>query len=327
MASLITTGVDLVVFSCVHNLSSSIFLSTYASRSVALLVNFSLVRRFVFRSPERLIVRFIQYVILVCILGAMSALLVTLARGAIGMHVLPAKCLVESLLYAGNFLVQRDVIFGFRRQGTDWDRYYDKPYKTSGFARRLVGRKLASRIKHYVPDSQKSMAEFGGANSCFYEGICREVSFRCYHIVDSNRTGLERFAVKHFPPDRVRLHLADVLKDAVDIVVDVVFSVGLIEHFKGKDVERVIQAHFRALRPGGILVLSFPTPTLLYELTRFFAEQLGLWIFHDETPLRLEDIRPTLEQQGDILEHHVIWRMFLTQCMAVIRKRPHADTT
>jgi predicted SAM-dependent methyltransferase len=42
---------------------------------------------------------------------------------------------------------------------------------------------------------------------------------------------------------------------------DICFSVGLIEHFTEEDLPRVVSAHFDVVRPGGLVVISFPTPT------------------------------------------------------------------
>ena len=47
---------------------------------------------------------------------------------------------------------------------------------------------------------------------------------------------------------------------------------------------------FNVLKKGGILILGFPTPTFLYKITRKTSELLGLWIFHDERPLSIDEV-------------------------------------
>jgi 2-polyprenyl-3-methyl-5-hydroxy-6-metoxy-1,4-benzoquinol methylase len=65
---------------------------------------------------------------------------------------------------------------------------------------------------------------------------------------------------------------------------DVVFSVGLIEHFDQSGTNAMIRAHFKALKPAGCAIISFPTPTWLYRAAPRLAETLGLWKFPDERP-------------------------------------------
>jgi SAM-dependent methyltransferase len=102
---------------------------------------------------------------------------------------------------------------------------------------------------------------------------------------------------------------------------DLVFSVGLIEHFDPADTRKAVQAHFDALRPGGVAILSFPTPTLLYRTTRRVIELLGMWKFHDERPLTPREVTASIEECGDVLTSKTLWPLLLTQELIVARKR------
>jgi predicted SAM-dependent methyltransferase len=101
---------------------------------------------------------------------------------------------------------------------------------------------------------------------------------------------------------------------------DVVYSVGLIEHFDAANTRVAIRSHFRLLKPGGIAVISFPTPTLLYRVARTLCEVLRVWKFHDERPLTRDEVVRTLDEEGEILEEKTLWPLILTQQMIVIRK-------
>jgi len=74
---------------------------------------------------------------------------------------------------------------------TDWDTYYDKPYKTASFSRGITRKILISIIKKYG-SKNCSIAELGGANSCFMEEVIREIKPSCYCVVDSNDFGLKK---------------------------------------------------------------------------------------------------------------------------------------
>jgi len=75
--------------------------------------------------------------------------------------------------------------------------------------------------------------------------------------------------------DIVRLHEQNVLDLSLNLHTDVVFSVGLVEHFDVVETHEAVLAHFDVLRPGGLAIITFPTPTLLYRTTRSLLEGVG----------------------------------------------------
>jgi SAM-dependent methyltransferase len=102
--------------------------------------------------------------------------------------------------------------------------------------------------------------------------------------------------------------------------MDVVFSVGLIEHFDRPRTQRAVRAHFDFLKPGGIAVISFPTPTPLYRLARRVAEQAGAWMFDDERPLGLDEVAAAASPCGKLLLRRILWPIVFTQLLTVWRK-------
>jgi SAM-dependent methyltransferase len=120
--------------------------------------------------------------------------------------------------------------------------------------------------------------------------------------------------------DRVILHEQDVLRLALPQTVDVAFSVGLIEHFTPEETASAVRAHFEILKPGGIALVSFPTPTWLYRLARRAAELTGKWMFPDERPLRLDEVAAAASPHGRLLFRKILWPIVFTQCLTVWRK-------
>ncbi len=207
------------------------------------------------------------------------------------------------------------------KQVTDWNRYYRKPFKAAGLTRRYTARRLKIAIENHVTVSKPRIAELGGGNSAFFELINAILAPVFYGIIDNNRLGLASFSERVGSTPNVRLVEADILSGhKLPAELDFVYSIGLIEHFNTQDTARMLLAHFEMLRPGGIAVITFPTPTRLYRVTRSLAERTGNWIFHDERPLEFEEVRRSIGPYASILHEEIIWPIFLTQGLVVAQK-------
>jgi SAM-dependent methyltransferase len=187
----------------------------------------------------------------------------------------------------------------------------------TGVTRRITTAKLQRCIRLYRGALAGSrVLELGGGNSCFYDVLRERIRPAKYVIVDDNRAGLELFAQRH--PGAADVEL--VARDVRDLPAagtqpqaDIGFSVGLIEHFDEDGTRAAIRAHFRAVRPGGLVILFFPTPTWLYRAIRRAAERLGIWAFPDERPLRIPEVLAEVERHGRPLYIGVNWWIGFTQ--------------
>lgn len=206
-----------------------------------------------------------------------------------------------------------------RSTATNWDTYYCSPYKTASITRRITGAHLLRKMQQFsIP--RPSIAELGGADSCFFELIQQRIKPREYYIIDNNRIGLERMRERCAGLQKVYLYQKDVLSLDLSLQVDLVFSVGLIEHFDPVGTQKAVEAHFRILKPGGIAIITFPTATWLYRIVRRLAEVCGAWIFHDERPLDITEVERTAVGQATLLDNKIIWPIVLTQHHVVWRK-------
>lgn len=204
---------------------------------------------------------------------------------------------------------------------TDWDSYYSRPAAPAAITRRITAARLVKAFRDYAP-STATIFEFGGANSCFFSTMRKELAPRSYFILDNNRTGLDAFRANHPDATEATLIEADVLRfTASPVKADVVYSVGLIEHFNPEQTAEAIRAHFRAVRSGGLVLITFPTPTWLYRLIRGALELFGLWRFPDERPLGFAEVAETVKSQGEILHQSVNWPILLTQGIIAARAR------
>ena len=116
LASLLAALVDFLVFAVSWRATGSILAGMVLARLVSASVNFLVNRGPVFHSGERGARLPLQYTALVVVLGTLSYLSI---RGlvAVGLPVLPAKAIAETVLFLISFVVQRDFIFT-ERPGT-----------------------------------------------------------------------------------------------------------------------------------------------------------------------------------------------------------------
>lgn len=204
---------------------------------------------------------------------------------------------------------------------TDWDAYYQKPFFASAYTRKITQRKISSFLSEHCKIVNPKILELGGANSCFVDALCEVLSPSSYNIIDSNEFGIELTKVKYASSELIHVRNEDIFSLCEDVnQYDIVFSVGLIEHFDQLRTAKSIDIHFNNCSPGGIVLITFPTPTYLYRSIRKLAESLNLWDFPDERPLKFEEVRHTGDKRGQLTHHSINWKIGLTQGYVVYRK-------
>jgi SAM-dependent methyltransferase len=121
------------------------------------------------------------------------------------------------------------------------------------------------------PDARLSAAEIGGAPGQYLAYLHRSLGYRVT-CIDLSAIGcaktVENFRLLGIPGDVIQ---ADITTDAGELpAFDVVYSLGLIEHFA--DRHRIVESHARLVRPGGYLVLGVPN---FRGLTGWFMRALA----------------------------------------------------
>src|SRR5690606_7635402 len=105
------------------------------------------------------------------------------------------------------------------------------------------------------PEPAPRIVELGGANSCFIETLYRALHPREYSAVDNNKFGLQLLAERCANLPGLRVIDDDVLAPQQHGDADLVFSVGLIEHFDSTGTATAIASHYRYARPGGLVLI------------------------------------------------------------------------
>jgi len=326
--SLITALIDNLVFAAVYFSGASVVRAQAAGRLLALTFNYAAARSFVFLSQQTHGVVLPRYLLLVLASGFVSYSLIQLLISLLSFPVLTAKVTAELLLFIVNFLIQRDMVFTKRAEkeslATDWDGYYRTVPWTARVTRRYTTWVLLGTIRRFGgwrAGQCRRIVEIGGGNSCFLDAIRRAIAPDEYHIIDSNQYSLDLLRRRIGADPAVHLYCQDVRDVDLDLKADVAFSVGLIEHFREAETRRAVRAHLDLLRPNGVALLSFPTPTWLYRAARLCLELLGLWRFPDERPLERKEVAAAIEPEGEIIFEKVLWPLVLTQRLIVARKR------
>jgi putative flippase GtrA/trans-aconitate methyltransferase len=325
--SLTTAALDYFVFWLTFASTRNILASTAAARAVAGTFNFTVSRAFVFRSRGDVWRELLKYALLVVTLMAISYGLVTSLVIFVGLGVYVAKVLAEGTLFVASFAIQRLFVFAARDAAaldarTDWDRYYRRPALFAPLTRRITARRLLALVDRFSSGPIDHVVELGGGNSAFLRGISARHPRARLTAVDANAVGLSLLAEQFMGDARLRTIQGDVLAPPRETLHgDVVFSTGLIEHFDGAGTARAIAAHFAHARPGGLVVITYPTPTWLYRLVRGAAERLGIWAFPDERALGRDEVIREVSRYADVLDTSITWAVVLTQGVVAARRR------
>ena len=111
MISMLTAALDNILFYIFFHSSGNIEASLFGARLIALGFNYAAVRKAVFLSREQHRIALPRYLLLAAANVALSYSLITFLSGTLGFQVMPAKIAVESVLFIGNFAIQRDFVF------------------------------------------------------------------------------------------------------------------------------------------------------------------------------------------------------------------------
>jgi putative flippase GtrA len=110
-SSIAGTLIDSAIFYPMYFATGNLIASQAAARGVAAVAIFFLVRNVVFHSHARLFTSFVRFMALVIVSGLISYSLIGFLHQLLGLNVPIAKIMSESVLFIGNFAVQRVFIF------------------------------------------------------------------------------------------------------------------------------------------------------------------------------------------------------------------------
>ena len=119
-SSLLASFFDFIVFTIFFNLTANIMLSLLMGRFVVgSLLNYVINRRLVFHSKTGVVSSLLKYYMALVVMSLMSWLLIKAVVLQMGIKVVLAKILVESLLFVLSFSIQREFVFVNKAENGD----------------------------------------------------------------------------------------------------------------------------------------------------------------------------------------------------------------
>ncbi len=173
----------------------------------------------------------------------------------------------------------------------------------------ITTKKSYSRHIPYLDlDSSSSMLELGSSTGICSRFLAKKFGVRRITLVDRSEYAL-RLAVVNSDDD---VELTCINQDIFDLNLqerfDLVHSEGLLEHFSRADAKRLFKRHLELVRPGGYLLITVPTPTFRYRLSRKALELTHTWIFGYEKPFIEQELVALFEEAGvEILSKVKTW--------------------
>ena len=213
------------------------------------------------------------------------------------------------------------IILKVNQRKTDWDSYYQNPFPISTISRAISVKKIKKIINIFGANQINNIAEIGGGNSFFVNHFLDSQEVKKYMVIDNCESAINLFNSRFSQDSRVSARLYNALKITTSENFDLVFSIGLIEHFDKSGTAKAIASHFQLCKPKGIVLITFPTPTLLYKLIRRMAEFAGIWRFYDERPLNFEEVITECSKFGIRKHNSILWAIGLTQGYVVFEKK------
>lgn len=210
-----------------------------------------------------------------------------------------------------------------KRDKTDWNIYYTKPKsKISTITQKYTLNYLLKEINIAGLGDGIRILEFGGGNSCFAAEIREKLSISKYDVVDNCKVALDKLKNSLLVDMAWDFDLCENIECLeMPQKYNLVYSVGLVEHFSESERKRVIQNHFACCVDGGVVLITAPTPTFKYRIIRKIMELLKVWQFWDECPICLEQLVDEMKSYGEIIDSGINYTLPLTQAVVMCRKK------
>jgi cyclopropane fatty-acyl-phospholipid synthase-like methyltransferase len=180
---------------------------------------------------------------------------------------------------------------------TDWNKYSFKDSFLNKLFLKSVWDGYKKLLNNLHLKNDIEILELGCGTGHNSYNLTKEYKACKVTLVDSNKGALAA-SKKRFKKYNVELINDDVMELKEESKYDLVHSQGLIEHFQGTDLDKIIRIHANYVKKGGYLLLFYPTPTITYKAIRKVAELLRIWIFSDEIPLKSEYVKNLVEKKG-----------------------------
>lgn len=183
---------------------------------------------------------------------------------------------IKELVVSIFLLLLMLVLMSLKKQGGfSWEDYIaslaDFPILTSQWTKNMVN-EITDKIPH---QKIKKVLEVGCSNGRWVRWFCKEYSCEGYGL-DNNPSGFKNKDINFMMGDAFKLPYQD-------NVFDVVFSLGLIEHFEKPKILSILKEQSRVLKTNGFLLCEIPylDISLEYIYAKIFCDFRGRLLLKD----------------------------------------------
>jgi len=171
-----------------------------------------------------------------------------------------------------------------KEMGKDsWDRLWDRPILTS-FVRKVIPdfeqlihtnyRTKINKILKGINFTNSSVLELGCGSGMNSVNLFKDYSIQKATLVDFSEKAL-KIAKENTKGYNINLVYSDIFNLELDELYDFVFSIGLIEHFKGKRREEAIRIHKKFLKESGKILIIVPRECFVSEFLKSINQIQG----------------------------------------------------
>lgn len=156
-------------------------------------------------------------------------------------------------------------------------------------------------IRHFGSLSQLKVLEIGSGVGTYGALLAKQGAVTT--LLDYSPVALKRakefYAHNHLPVTIVQGDALKLPKQIKKNHFDISISVGLTEHFSGKNRDMIHKVHLDVLRKGGLAIFLVPNAhNPPYRIYKWVAEVFGTWKFGEEYPFTRSELRGISERIG-----------------------------
>ena len=165
-----------------------------------------------------------------------------------------------------------------------------------------VHKKFDKLFKAFLEKGNRKILEIGCAGGTQLVYFNKEFGYEPYGV-DYSEEGCR------IARENLKLHdisgqiiCEDVFDASFEQEFDIVYSMGLIEHFF--DPDKIIDKHIELLKPGGILIITIPNfkGSLYYGLIKIRGEETELARTHNLSIMEISKLKKIVRDKVDILK-------------------------
>lgn len=141
-------------------------------------------------------------------------------------------------------------------------------------------------------------AELGAGNGSISDSIQKRFNASGW-LFDNSQLAFEMFRQSRASRNKkLKYFIKDIRRLNGEQQYDLVFSDGLIEHFKGRERQKILRKHFELTKKGGYAIVFAPRKSFRYDSIFPAMKLCGLWCFGFEEPLTMQELESQVEKAG-----------------------------